>query len=602
MISPGKYLIVAIPRPDPAPQECRLLALAETMGVPTKVLVLGENKPFLQRLIEEFGPGPPSVAMSAEALAAIAQDRDSGAGLQSLRDGTLPALLVFGFTGAAEQQSALLSLTYGAVIGVSPLSGQAERFSLPRATASMSRQLAGLSFSGSHEEPVFTFELGSRGENADVILTANERPIFVRLKLGPVHLFLLAATLPDVDMPLNREHGIEEHYATLVAPLIYLRTCFQDFCWHAVQNTARLIIDDPLLTPSYGFLNYRKLQKSMQRFRYGTSIAFIPWNGWRTRRRNASQLLDRSSNLSICVHGCDHTNREFNGQAPTVLDAKAGLAMQRMEAQQNRTGAPFEPVMVFPQGIFSASAIRSLRANGYLAAVNSTLFPTDQHPGDITIADCLRPALTRYDGFPIFERHYPGSIFDFAFDLFLGKPVLVVEHHPFFRQGCEAIEALVADLYKVEPSLSWPLLSDQLTHCCLHRKLPDGSTEVLFFTRRFQLKNGTERPEHFRLRKYEPDADAISTASLDGVSVPYRIGGGFLQLEVEAQPGQERTVEIGYKGQTRLKAGGFGAVYNARVALRRGLSEFRDNILARNDGLLKVASQIVNALKVTGKS
>ncbi len=601
MTYPGKHLLVVISGPEPAPQEGRLLALAETMGVPAKAVAPGEGKPLLQRLIDAFVPGSSSVAMSAETLAAIERDRDSGTGLQSLLVGLLPELLVFGFTGAAEEQRALLSLTDGAILGVSPLSGQNERFSLPLVAASLSGQLSGLDFSGSYEEPAFAFEVHSDAEDADAILTANERPIFVRLKRGQAQLFLLAAPLPDMKRPLSREHGIEEHYATLVAPLIYLRACFQNYCWHAVQNTARLIVDDPVLTQSYGFLNFDKLRKSMQRFRYGTSIAFIPWNGWRTREENASRLLGENSNLSTCVHGCDHTNREFNGNDAALLDAKAGLAMQRMEAQQKRTGAPFEPVMVFPQGFFSVSAIKALSANRFLGAVNSTVFPTDQR-GEITIADCLRPAVTRYGGFPIFVRHYPGNIFDFAFDLFLGKPALVVEHHPFFRHGCEAMEAVVAELYKVEPSLSWPPLSEQLTRCCLQRRLPSGSTEVLFFTRKFQLKNRTEHAESFRLRKYEPDAETVATVSVDGVSVPYSIEDGFLQLEVKALPGQERTIEIGCAEKPRHKATGFGVVYNVRVALRRALSEFRDNTLAQHDGLLRIANRIARALKITGHS
>ena len=72
------------------------------------------------------------------------------------------------------------------------------------------------------------------------------------------------------------------------------------------------------------------------------------------------------------------------------------------------------------------------------------------------IADFLRPAITRYNGFPIFQRRYPRRLFDSAFDLFLGKPALVVEHHEYFRKGCGAMEEFVAGLYELEPALSWP--------------------------------------------------------------------------------------------------------------------------------------------------
>jgi hypothetical protein len=568
------------------------------MGVSTKTLAISSAESLFERLTGKFQPGSFCLAMSAGTLAAM--DQDPGSDLEKLFDGILSELLVFGCTSAQEDWSALLALTAGAISGIEPLDGQAQCFRLPREASSLSRQLAGLSFPGKYEEPAFAFDLAGQPAAADVILTANERPVFLRLLRGSAALFLLSGPLPDVNRPLSRRHGAEEHYAALIPPLILLRSCFQQSCWRAPQSTARFIIDDPGLSMSYGFLDYGLLKKSMQRFRYGTSIAFIPWNCWRTTMRNVQRLLGEGSSLSICIHGCDHSNREFETPDAALLDTKAGLAMQRMEAQQRRTGAVFEPVMVFPQGRFSATAIPALRANHYLAAVNTTVFPVDHGPEDLTIGDLLRPAVTRYSGFPVFSRHYPRRIFDFAFDLFLGKPALIVEHHQFFRGGCEAPEAVAAALYAVDPSLSWPSLTDQLMRSCLQRTLPDGSTEVMFFTRRFQLQNREGCSEHFLLIKHEPDAGAIESVSVDGVTVPYSIKDGFLKLEIQAHPDQVRNIEILDRAQTRRKAGRLGIVYNAGVLLRRGLSEFRDHTLAKNERILRLANRIAKKLKITG--
>src|SRR4030095_11190767 len=103
-------------------------------------------------------------------------------------------------------------------------------------------------------------------------------------------------------------------------------------------------------------------------------------------------------------------------QDASLLTKKAGLALQRMESQQTHTGATFEPVMVFPQGLFSTAAVTAVRDNAYLAAVNSTCFPTNMGSDDLKLSDLLRPAVTRYNGFPIFQRRYPRSLIDFAFD------------------------------------------------------------------------------------------------------------------------------------------------------------------------------------------
>jgi hypothetical protein len=272
-----------------------------------------------------------------------------------------------------------------------------------------------------------------------------------------------------------------------------------------------------------------------------------------------------------------------------------------MESQRKRTGAGFEQVMVFPQGRFSTAAIAALRANNYLAAVNTTCFPTNIGPDDLKVGDFLRPAVTQYNGFPVFQRRYPRRLFDFAFDLFLGRPALLVEHHEYFRNGCTTLAELVAELHKMEPALSWPTLTAQLSRSCLRRSLSNGSVEVQFFTRRFQLTNREMSPGRFLLSKHEPDSAAIQRVLVDGTSIPFSFEKGFLKIEVQTDdPGQVRNIEIVDREQPQQHASGFGIVHNTAVLLRRGLSEFRDNTLARHSGVLKVAQRVARRLKVTG--
>ena len=591
----GKHLLLVTLGREPAAQERRLLALAEVMGVPARTVAVEAGQLLSQQVIDEYRPGELTMAMSAATLAAASQG--SGPGLEKLFNGILSELLVFACTGAPEEQLALRTLSAGEVSTVVPLEVERQSFFIPLESSPYCRQLAGLGFSGGYQEPAFAFH---PARPADRILTANGRPVFVCFMRGSAQVFLLGGPLPSVAQPVRAEDGIESHYAGLTPPLIFLRHCFPESCWHSPQSTARLIVDDPLLAMRYGLLEFEKLQASMQRNRYGTTIAFIPWNAWRTTRQNAKQILGQDSNLSICIHGCDHTNHEFQSLDEGLLDAKAALAMARMEAQQTRTGAPFEPVMVFPQGRFSAPAIQALRANHYLAAVNTTVFPAGPETAEIALGDLLRPAVTRFSGFPIFPRHYPRNPFDSAFDLFLGKPALLVEHHHFFGAGFEAMEAIAAGLYKVEPSLSWPSLSGQLTRCCLQRVLPSGETDVMFFTRRFLLENREGRGDRFLLEKHEPDAELIAGVTVDGAATPYSIENGTLRLEVQAQPGEHRVIEIVDRERARRRPSSLGMAYNARVLLRRGLSEFRDNTLARHEGLLKAANGIARVLGVTG--
>jgi hypothetical protein len=571
------------------------------MGVPTKTISIQDGAVGTHPLLhDEFSAGTRCLAMNADTLAVMNKASTSSADLQRFIAGYSTELLVFGCTSSTEQRSAVTRLTRGTISGIRPLGNGTAYFALTRNSIEFNRQLAGLTFPKVSEELIFTFELGNPTPDVEVIMTANERPIFVRMHHRSCQIFLLAGLLPDIDKPLSRDHGLEDHYDSLIPALIFLRHTFREICWHAPQTTARLIIDDPLLSKRYGFLDYSILLESMQRRQYGTSIAFIPWNYWRTSRQNTSRLLGEGSNLSICIHGCDHTNREFETHATALLDRKAGLAQRRMESQRKRTDAAFENVMVFPQGLFSKAALPALRANNYLAAVNTTCFPTDSGPDDLKLGDFLRPAITRYNGFPIFQRRYPRRLFDFAFDLFLGKPALVVEHHEYFRDGCEALEKFVEGLYHIEPALSWPTLTAQLTRSCLQRTLSDGSTEVQFFTKKFQLAGDGWGSGRLLLSKHEPDSALIQAVLVDGTSVPYSIKNGFLKLELQADPTQVRNIEIVDQSQPRWQDSEFGITHNAGVLLRRGLSEFRDTTLARHAGLLSIAQRIAKALKVTG--
>lgn len=592
-----KQLLLAATGPEPNDEERHLLALAEWMGVGVRTVPMAGLASLLP-LCAAARPGTYSLAASAQALAA----ETDGVLMRLLNGGgAQPAeLLVFGWTAAPAHQRALRRLTGEALRGTTPLDPGILEFSLPAASAPLSRQLAGLDFTGSYEGSAFAFEDGRGTAEVETILTAGKRPVFVCLRHGSSRLFLLGAPLPRINQPLSRRHGLEEHYAALVAPLIFLRDSFPQSFWQAPRPTARLIIDDPVLSMRYGFLDFQRLRESMQRCHYGTSIAFIPWNGWRTNRQNARRLLSGTTELSICVHGCDHSNLEFQTQDAALLDTKARLAMERMLAHQKRTGAAFEPVMVFPQGRFSQAAPVALRMNGFLAAVNSTVIPVDHETEEITVGDLLRPAMMRCHGFPIFGRHYPRHLFPFAFDLFLGKPALIAEHHQYFRHGFETIEAFVERLYGIEPRLCWPALDEQLASCCLQKLLPDGTMEILFFTRRFLLPPAACGAGQYMLRKAEPRAETIAEVRVDGAPAPFSVERGELRIEIMSEPEAAHEVEIVDRRQPHPAPARLGAAYKTRVALRRRLSELRDNVLARDERLLKAARRLARAFKATG--
>jgi len=335
---------------------------------------------------------------------------------------------------------------------------------------------------------------------------------------------------------------------------------------------------------------------------YATSMAFIPWNHWRTSTKKAAGIFGGDGDLSICVHGCDHTKKEFEDTDADTVQWKAETALRRMERHESRTGLTFDPVMVFPQGRFASPAMPALRASGYLAAVNTDPFPADAGAPPLTIGDFLRPAIMKFDGFPLFQRRYPQRLVDFAFDVFLGRPALIVQHHEDFRDGYGAMEKFVAGLSGLAPELTWPPLADQLMRSCMVRVLAEGAMEVRFFTRLFKFTNAQSHRVRLVFSKEAPDTSVISKVLVDGASVAFSVKNGLLTFEHEADAGQAIEVTILDRPSSSAPAPKWrGLSHTVAVSVRRGLSELRDNVLVKHPRLLAAATGLATRMKVTGK-
>jgi hypothetical protein len=594
--------LVLVVRPQSEHREQRILEFAGWMGVPTRAIAIDDGA-ALERLVGELGTGQ-CVALSIETLAFLRKEASPDV-LQGLIDRACAELLVFAVGRSEQHCDALSWLTAGAVSGLAPAEVR-QIFHIPHSARRFGRTFAGQSFDVKRPVLAPSFELRREAvHDIEPILLGDERPQFLCLKRRACELFLLAlAELPDINRRLSPSTRVEDGYDQIIPFLIFLRHCFGDACWHGAEPTAQIIIDDPLLSQTYGFLDYGALRRSMRAEEYGTSIAFIPWNHWRTSRSGTSKIFDGANGLSVCVHGCDHSNREFSETDLGALQWRALTALRRMERHRNRTGVAFDPVMVFPQGKFSSTAISALRTSGYLAAVNTTCFPTNADAEPLTVADFLRPAVTRFFGFPLFQRRYPRRLIDSAFDIFLGRPALIVQHHDDFRDGYARLEEFVRGLHRMEPKLSWGALQERLMRVCMMRSTSRTSKkEVRFFTRRFMFASDEPVRRRLILSKHEPNASAISGVTVDGASVPFGFRDDFLVFEHQAEAGP-RVLDIavidGPKSPAIVpKAPGAGHIVG--VCARRALSELRDNALARHPRLLAAATTLATRLKLTGK-
>ena len=150
---------------------------------------------------------------------------------------------------------------------------------------------------------------------------------------------------------------------------------------------------------------------------------------------------ENAARLSICFHGNDHTEGEFASTDMAFLNTSLRIAEDRMNLLQQITGLHCDRVMVFPQGNFSVEAMKILKSHNFYAAVNTVPHPAAQ-PVRLTIGELAQPAVLRYGAFPLFIRKpiRQTQSHDIAFNLFFGRPVLIVEHHDIFQRPESLVE------------------------------------------------------------------------------------------------------------------------------------------------------------------
>lgn len=237
------------------------------------------------------------------------------------------------------------------------------------------------------------------------------------------------------------------------------------------ETLACLIIDDPLLRPRYGCLDYARLLHEMKAHNFFTEIAVIPWSYRRSDADTIKLFLDNLDHYAICVHGCNHLSNEFGGTDYEYLSALSSTALWRMEQHKKLTGLSYEPVMVFPQGHFSSKAMQALKDKGYFAAFNSTIRATDaDEPPPV---EYQRPATTIYHGLPLFLRRYPKDKAKFIDDVAAGRPIIVVEHHGAFLKGYKEITDLVDGINGLG-KIKWTSLVNIAEHYLGKKAAPIG--------------------------------------------------------------------------------------------------------------------------------
>ena len=416
------------------------------------------------------------------------------------------------------------------------------------------------------------------------------RPFFAGVQRERAEVLILAnAKVAGLDEKVASK-GLTGFFSHLIPASMLLRYVFGEECWHPNQHHATFIIDDPLLRKNYGFLNYAQLLRLMDEYDFHTSIAFIPHNYLRNSTGITRMFRQRPDRFSICFHGNDHTAAEFATKDSGLLNSMLTEAEERMRVFQTKTGIHYDDVMVFPQGHFSVDAMKVLKARNFSAAVNSGPYPLGEHMG-LTLADMLEPAILKYGGLPLFLREYVGEMTsqDVAFNLFFGKPVLIMEHHDFFKDP-KCLPQLVSRINALAPEICWSNLRTTVQNSYLMRRAPDGALQIRVYSNVVNIKNDSPNPLVCHVNWPGSAESTVQKVLVDGIPGPdERANGASVSLLCELPPHSSKTFLLVQQNDFGSSDEHHTLPWRVKAFLRRRLSEIRDNYLSKSRPLSSVA-------------
>jgi len=508
------------------------------------------------------------------------------------------SVYLYGFRSIEEHKTLLRSLTGDPRANIRRFGAQRAGMSVTADVPEICGPMSGMQVPAEMSEDDVLFEVAPGGTVRSII-AANDAQAFLEVTCGGARFYLSAsAETLDVTSVSSTYFDVKKHFCQAVPITMYVRSAFRDVWWSCPETNGCLIVDDPPLKPRYGFLEFREVLELMEKHNFSTTVAFIPWNCRRTNSRTVDLFQKRPDRLSICVHGSDHTGGELAIRSTPQLNCIIKMAEQRMELLQQRTALDHSRVMVFPQGAFSPETGRALKLNGFVAAVNTQVAPSNGAQNETTIADLWDVAIMKYGTFPIYTRRYlHHGIENMGFDGLLGKPCFLVAHHDIFREHGRDLVEFIAQLNTLKWNLRWRPLGEAIRHSYKAYNQDGGSRVVQMFAEQLVLENSSAESQDILFVKEESDGDCVRAVSVNQASVAFHHEGNYLTWEAKLRPRERADVQIAYSNNLALAPTHNNLGYRTKAALRRYLSEVRDNYLSRSETLSRGASKALTLIR-----
>jgi hypothetical protein len=508
-------------------------------------------------------------------------------------------IYIYGFQDGDRSTKLLRFLTGDPEANVTPIHTQETTVTITADAPEMCGPMSGLRVPITLRSTGCVCEIGPVGEGFQSVVRANEGEVFFAVTCAGVRFYLntWGGTL-DIDALSVDYFDVKKHFCEAVPLTFYLKWAFPDATNSLREINACLIVDDPPLKRRYGFMDFREALDLMKRHNFTTTIAFIPWNWRRTHRSTLKLFQSYPERFSVVVHGCDHTAGEFAERSPALLNLKIQTSRKRMERFRRRASIKADSVMVFPQGQFSPETGPALKFNDFVAAVNTEVAPSRGAANATTIADLWNIAIMKYGTFPIFTRRYLNhGIENFAFDALLGKPCLIAAHHDVFKDHARDMVDLIDRLNALRWNLVWRPLGEALRRTFTIRRVADGTNVIQMFANNLVVDNPDAEACRTLLQKEEGDPERVEAVLINQKAVQFSVDGGHLRFWLTTLPGERSDVRVVYRNNSEALPHRAGAGANIKVAVKRYLSEFRDNYLSRNEFLYQSALALKHLMK-----
>ena len=327
---------------------------------------------------------------------------------------------------------------------------------------------------------------------------------------------------------------------------------------------------------SNGFIDFRAMAERARQQNFHVAFATIPLDAWYSHKQAVDIFRANPAQLSLLVHGNNHTKRELAQQVGR--NEGAGLAQQalsRIERLEARSGLAVCRVMVPPHGACSDTMLGCLDTAGFESACISSGSLKHHNPTKAWRSTLGFHPAEQINGIPVlprwsFEGNAENTVLVAAY---LGRPLILRGHHQDVRQGYQVLDRLAQFINGLGP-VAWTRLSE-LSRMSFRYRLESGLCRVVTHAKQVRMTLPGEATHLLIQDAHGALAGADFLVRQGGV--PQRVRSG---TRVGLGPGAGRTLEIsrletGFPTPARVA----WPATAAKVVLRRFLTESRDRLL-----------------------